>query len=184
MADTGWLNPGSVASDASDGATDWTDPNYAQTEDTDSARTGTFGPLGSPTYWLVATQFAAAIPTGAAIDGVEFRVVKKCDVGQVEDFRVYLVVDAVIGGSSQENNAEAGGWPTSEDEFFYGGPAALWSETVDEAKVESSAFGVAIQAQQPIMEIGDEGYIDVIQMKVYYTEAGASSNSGSFFDLF
>lgn len=188
MPDTGWLNPGTVYNDAEDGTEAWVDAANADTED---AAYASVICTAATSQYLVAGAFGASVPSGATIDLVEFRVVKhrEGDLAELDDLAVYILLSGVIGGTAFDNNAAAESWPTSDEVFIYDGIAdAFWGEVLDDALVTANNFGVAIQV------IGDSGapsatqaFVDVIQMRITYTEAEPpppGGNTGAFFGLF
>lgn len=172
MADTGWLSPDSVVSQ-SPGDVAWSNPGNAVSENAAYADAVITSQVSE---WLVASDFDVALPPGATPDGVEFRIVKRRDTdgGDVTPESVMLLLGGVIGGTQNAERGSGENWPTSDTESLYGGAADLWDETLDEADVEANDFGVAIKATGgPGGSSATQAFVDVIQMRVYYTEAVA-----------
>ena len=170
MADTGWLDPGSVVSQAP-GQHAWTDAANAETEDSAFANVSVGG--SRTTEQLYASDFGAALPGGATPDGVEVRVVRYFEQdGGAGAVVADLLVQLTPGGTGTGDNKASEDWPEdSPNEFTYGGAADDWSCTLNESVVNNSNFGVLFSGHET--GAADAiGHVDVIQMKIHYTEAG------------
>jgi len=176
MADTGWLNAGTIETIAIDSKPDWEYPIRAQTQnDFDSYSEIS---TGDYTDYLRATNFSVDIPAGATIDGIEVRYDKWRAGGgfgeEIRDNHIYLVKSgSVIGGCTDKADTSTN-WPTSDTDTYtnYGAAADLWNCNLTESDVEDSTFGVELSAQCVGGFLTAASRVDHVQIKVYYTEAG------------
>jgi len=170
MADTGWLSPGTTVDVATVGTKVWNNPNNAQVSDNVYA-VSFAGVGGGTSHYLKATNFGAAIPTGATIDGIVVEFERYAPIAnKVSDFRIY--VGKTGGGFGDENKAAAGYWSTTQAYYSYGGATDLWSETWTAEDINNATFGLSISIVMLAGAIA--GYIDHIRVKVYYTVPGTN----------
>jgi len=164
MADTGWLSPGTTVDDAGVGTKIWNNPNNAQSSD-DNYADSIGGAGGGTSHYLKATNFGAAVPVGATIDGIVVEFERKANLADnTSDFRIYIVkADGTYG---VENKAAGGFWSTVEAYFSYGGAADLWSLAWTPANINHANFGVVLSA---LMLANGRAYVDHVRIKVYYT---------------
>jgi prepilin-type N-terminal cleavage/methylation domain-containing protein len=157
---TGMISWGSVS------AAQFSDNQYA------SAQT-VYG--GENSHFLLGTNFGFNIPSGATITGIVAHIERSytgygsCSTA-LHDSYVLLAK----GGTLQYSGSnKAGGdfWGTTDTVIDYGAEDDLWGSTWTPAEINSSGFGVAIQAQ------ADETFfftpqcnpqVDEITLTVYY----------------
>lgn len=179
MADTGWLDPGSVESVF--GTQAWADPENAAAEDTRYASVGMTDETSDELY---ASDFGAALPAVTSIDGVEVRVLRYFEQN---GGATAIVADHTIrltpGGTATGDNKAGGAWPEDTPAAAtYGGAADVWSCTLNQSVCNNANFGVVVACEETFADPA-LAYVDVIQMKIYYTEA-AATGGGNFFLMF
>lgn len=163
MSDTGWLDVG-TAVNVERGVSDWTTTSNAVSEDANYAEN--VCPSYAPTDDLWGYNLSESIPAGQQVDGVEVRFKGYGSTFQMGAVRI------VKGASSPgDNGGDSSYLPASNDwSNTLGGPTDMWGTGFDIDDVKDSSFGVWIAffndsgAQQT-------AYIDVIQIKIYYSEA-------------
>jgi hypothetical protein len=185
VADTGWLNPGDVAViTVRDRA--WSDPTNAFAEDGLYASAALAN--GKSADYLAFFGYNADLPAGSTPTGIQFRVVRYATPdglgGIITDREVLLTFDGLSTAGSDHGDTVTP-WDSSVEEKLYGGASDLWGCSPTETDINAWAFGpvLGIQSQNEAAT----GYVDVVQMKVDYDEAGGGSpgaNSGAFFGLF
>lgn len=182
MADTGWLNPSTGANNASVGNAAWSSPtNVVSNNGAESTCTvvPNFAAFDEA-QWLVATNFGASVPSGATIDGIEIQVDarQRSNVSNQGPTQVYTQLwnaGAAIG--SDQGATESGSWVYNTSAFkTYGGSANVWGASLTDTIVNGSGFGVAWRYRRTSAESSYNVSVDVIQIKIYYTEAGSGSS--------
>lgn len=164
MADTGWLSAGTMATVDRDAKTAWTDPDNAKVSDNSDTQAFT---NNTYTDWLRATNFGAAVPVGATIDGVLLSIEKNEASGDVKDSSIRLRTDA--DGQIGDDKATVDAWPAVDTYIEHGGAADDWNAVLDDADVNHANFGFDIS----FLATGfSQGRIDHIRVKIYYTEGG------------
>ncbi len=160
---------GTFANDSSVGTVSWSNRSNAQSSDNSYAIVSFNDPDNISNY-LKVTNFGFTVSSGATIDGIEIKIEKKYS-GEI-DVRDNIV-KLVKGGTIQGNNKSiAGGWPTSDMVITHSSPTDLWGLSWSPSDINASNFGMVISAKQKIIASGlSTGYIDHIQIVVYYTEA-------------
>ena len=178
-------SPTTVVSDAGSGGTvAWSNPlNAVSSNDAYADCALATGQLG---HYLKATGFGFAVPSTAAITGIEVLIEKlQTTTTTVRDHTVKLVKAGAVVGS---NAALSGEWPATDTIFTYGSPTSKWGEEWTPADINSATFGVVIAAHIPANPppdpppggggggggSGDDptfltAHIDHVQIKVYYT---------------
>ncbi len=164
MSDTGWMDPGTVAS-AFTGDAVWADPGNAASSDQTYA-TATVA-TSDDTEHLYASNFPISIPEGSTIDGVEVQFER--DGGNGTDL-LDQVIRLVVSGALAGDNKSVGiewllGDPDSYEDF--GGVADVWGLALTPSIVNATDFGIAVQATYT--GPGDFANVDSIQMKVHYS---------------
>ncbi len=175
MADTGWLNPGSVTS-VGGGDRVWDTPEGAQTEDSTDYANIDIAP-SETTNRLYASDFntGSIVPGTADIDGIEVRTVRRsddvADSGKSQDLMAVLA-DAT-GTATGDDKSDSSSWPDTDTEFIYGGPTDDWGlGPLTGADINDTDFGFILRAFES--NGGTAGpRVDVIQMRVHYTEAAS-----------
>lgn len=178
MADTGWLDPATVQAHGG-GPVAWSDITNAAGEDADVAVSDKIrGGVGETTEGLECVSFNVNLPVGATPNGVEVRIKRAYETGTSSDPARDAVLSLVVGGSpSGFDKADTGtDWPgdTVAWSATYGGAADDWGTGIDRDAVNSSDFGVVLEAQCG-GGFGDTSvaWVDAVQIKVYYTEASS-----------
>lgn len=93
---------------------------------------------------LRATNYAFAIPTGSTINGIQVSITRKASLAAVVfDNGIFLLRSGNHVGSDHSNGSA---WPNAFAAQSYGSVADLWGTTWSAADINSSSFGVAIQA--------------------------------------
>lgn len=177
MANTGYIEFGSISQTAADII--WTNLTNALTNDATYASAST--DTDEYTYIMKAVDasaaLAAAIPSGADIDGLKIRIKAYTSSGgsaEGQDYLVQLIVGGTLNGANKATLTE---WnPVASREF--GGAADGWSVTagsgtggaLTRADVIATDFGVGIQFY------GNGGssnsnQVYLIEVDVYYTAA-------------
>ncbi len=173
MVDTGWILPGTGSLDTSIGTETWDTPGSITTIGGTSAvidwASGT-----KNSYYLRASNFGFSIPSGATIDGIEVRYLRRenSTTDNLETKRIRLVDDA--GTVRTTDRAVAGEWPLSLTLETVGDATDQWGESAGfwtPDKINSSNFGVAIQAGTTGSGTTPDGEVDYVQVRVHYTEA-------------
>ena len=172
MATEGPNSPSANAEDTSVGNQSWVSPGNVYASDGAQASRSGLNDKPKGSYYIVATGFGFAIPTGATIDGITAHIEKASSRSN----RVYdLSVKLVIGGTVSGNEKASGtAWATSDTVSAYGGAADLWGLTPSQSDVNSSNFGIAVAAYSTDAE---DATIDHITLTVDYT-AGAAGPAG------
>lgn len=156
--------PEAAANDDSNGGTgDWSSTGNVFAEDDVGAALAFFS--GTSKY-LVLTDFGFSIPSGATIDGIEVRVRKMSQFGDIVDSEVKIVKGGIIGSTDYADTLT--NWPSgSFGDTTYGGATDLWGETWTDSDINGSDFGVAIAADFDVF--APDGYIDTVEINVYFT---------------
>jgi hypothetical protein len=174
MSDTGWVSPGTVASDSTIGDFSWESPSNAKASDNSNA---VANPATSnaeyDSEYLKATNFGFSIPTGATIDGIEAEIEMTCsyDFGAQPTENEIKIVKS-NGSIGATNRATGAGIPAPEASVSYGGSSDLWGETWSVSDINDSDFGIVFSGTTYSDPFGQGLNVDHIQIKVYYTESG------------
>jgi len=176
MADTGWISPGTVLTNRSWSTysnTPWNDIDNAKSSDNSYATLVTTDGVDNISYYLEANNFGFSIPDGATIDGIEFRVECKYDLG-LNAWDEGKVVDESSSLSSTNDRGDVS-ISTDEKYIYFGDSTELWGTTWAYTDINSSNFGCALLDR--IIDGDHTVSVDHIQIKVYYTTAGTGTNS-------
>ncbi len=169
MADTGWLNPGSI--DAGIGAIAWNDISNALESNDTYAYADNSGGI-SPEYpgYLIGQSYPTGLVEGQTVTGYEIRIERN---GQAADYDVGL--------SGGDNLSADAAWTGGDDWEYFGGPTDLCG--LDNSYETANAIELYLQ---PVVDAFGRAYVDAMQVKVHYTEAGPppAGNEGAFFELF
>ena len=168
MASTGAAQFESATNDAAVGTVAWTNPGNAEGEPNDSRATAAIA-LEQTNYLKFlnpAANYAAPVPTGSTIDGIEVAIERSKTGGIVVDTIVRLVKGGTVVG---DNLASATEWPGTDTVATYGGPTELWGETWTAANVNAGDFGVVLSCEETA-DIGSSARVDAGTLTVYYTE--------------
>lgn len=175
MAVTGYKSPGTCTSEDRDGKAAWSNPSYASASEDDRA----ISDVGASTYsdWLRCVNFGFTtgdIPEGATITGIELSIERQAETAvNTYDSAIYLRTSA--GQGTSDNKAVADLWPTADASATYGGDADTWNTGYDDSDIRDSTFGVDISIANNHGTQAREARIDHVQIRVYYTVAGADA---------
>lgn len=162
MPDTGWLLPGTAAQDTIADAQAWTSPDNITADD--DAQASCNSPYYGGSNWLRATNFGAAVPSGATIKGVAIEIDEKASNGSaiyIADIHLWTGSKA---GTSKTNQPD---WPTSFTKRTYGGATDLWGATLTATNVNATSFGVRFKVAGKTTP-NTYAFCDVIRVKIYY----------------
>jgi len=174
---TEWKSPGTLANDTAVGTQAWDNPSNAGSSNNQyaHAESSTSSGTWSTSNYLKATNFGFSIPSGASIAGIEVRI-ERHKYYDAKDNEVKIIKGGTVGS---ENKASSSGYPSSDAFANYGGSSDLWSETWTRSNINSSNFGVVLSSslwtEYPPDRTHSDAYIDVIQIKVYYSNAGTGN---------
>jgi hypothetical protein len=155
----------------------WFSPDNAKVDDGSYTYLGNTGTPTGYTYYLKATNFGFAIPTGATINGVTVVINRKSSYNSTfytTDRIVSLVKNNSVSG---DNNADTvSKWPTSDGNASYGGASSLWGNTFSAEDINLETFGVVLQATMFRPSKGSVyAYVDFISITVTYSEGGGTT---------
>jgi hypothetical protein len=174
MADTGFLTSGTIASGGS-GPTAWTNPNNASTSNNSYASQSIFTPSFANTATLTFTNFGAAVPSGATIDGIEITIERNAaTAGRIKDLQVQLVKGGTASGTDKADTSTTYG--TTDSTITYGGASDLWGNTLTQSDVNATNFGIVFRATTNSSTITSCN-VDAIRLKIYYTASGGTTVS-------
>ena len=164
---SGFLSPGTAASDAAVGDQAWANPDNIKVSDDTYSDGGGFHAIPWTTQYIKGTNFSNTIPTDATILGIEVKIEHLGDfTGEIRDIIVRLVDEAgtVVG----DNKKTATLWTTTEEIFTYGGSSDLWGISWTPAKVNHANFGVVLSAEVFAGGGGNTILVDHISLNVHY----------------
>ncbi|TAK59440.1 MAG: hypothetical protein EPO24_07835 [Bacteroidetes bacterium] len=155
----------------SGGGIAWSNPTNGQACDNTYTTVVLSGEASSK--YLLVTNFGFTIPTGATIDGTVVSIQWKGTILEagVKDFDVSLVKSGIASG---DNKAVAIVLPTVEETRNYGGASDTWGAGFTYTDWNASTSGARIKLQEGGGLEMETGYIDCVQITVYYTEAGGT----------
>lgn len=169
MPSQGPNSPTAAANDTSAGTRAWETPGNVFGSDNAYAQASAPS-VTALTYYLKATGFGFTVPSGATINGIVVEIERRAS-GTVKDASVRLYKGGALAGADRGDLETA--WPTSDASRTYGGATDLWGTTWTPADVNSSTFGVGLQAQMSPLA---QALVDHIRVTVYYTEAPGSGS--------
>jgi hypothetical protein len=173
-ADTGWVLGGTAVDGGGGDAGTWTSPSNVNTDDTAYSEVVPESRNVGP--HLEVTNFSFGIPSGATIDGVEFRV--RAYAESSTEFPDWNIQILKAGTRTGTDKSVAGDWPGTATTRDYGGIADLWAVTLTETDVSSSTFGISFQIEDDAS--GDEYFrVEAIWMKITYTASGGGGATGA-----
>ena len=162
---------GTVANDASAGSYAWATPTNATTSN-NSYATVTAPPTssGNNTNYLQATNFGFALPSTATVRGIVVTAESNNGGGSYNSMSKYKLVK---GGTIQSKQYSGGTYNSTDTNDVVGGPTNMWSNSFSYSDINSSSFGVAIQANTLDASDGT-ARIDAVTIKVYYTDSATT----------
>lgn len=179
MASQGPNSAGTIANDASVGASAWVNFTNASSSD-DTYTTVTWGGLVPRiTNYLKTTNFGFSIPSGSTIDGIIVDVERKSSSNTASLFTVDSTLKLVIGGAVVgTNKATTTRWSTTESYVSYGGASDLWGNSISYSDINASDFGFVLSAS--LNKTGGKSSVvasvDHIRITVYYTNGGGGGS--------
>ena len=146
-----WSNPGNITS---------SDNSYATVILSDTNTTS---------QALQATNFGFNVPLHSTIDGVLCTFERKASAADaIRDSHVYLIYNNFTEGDNKISAPDY--WLTTEGDVTFGSPSDSWGAGLSAEKINSSSFGVLIDAQYYSAYSGTEtAYVDRVYITVYYT---------------
>jgi hypothetical protein len=122
------------------------------------------------TYFLVATNFGFTsldVPSGATIDGIEWRV-KRCksSANAIIDYDVRMVDGGGTLGATPYGVTTWGTVSPTNESQTYGGSTDN-ADAFDDADVRSSSFGLAISATRPGSPVSAK--VDHVECRIHYS---------------
>jgi len=177
MADTGWLTAGNVTNDTTgvfgDGSeVAWSNPTNAEADDGSYATSA----VPNTSQALYGDTFGASVPTGATINGIETLIQIHFGggiMGASANHEYWRLSPDGSVGSSTAHDGGGGVTTSSESSITRGGASDLWAETLTSTICNSGAFGFMMSVTSGGM--AGTTYIDVMQIKITYTESAGSS---------
>lgn len=178
MASEGPNSPSTLSENTSIGSRSWTDEaNAASSNNSYAYADGVKTTVSS--YYLTATGFGFALPSGATVDGIVAEIERYRDpggfFGGVIDNSVRIIKGGTIGSTGKASGTS---WPTSDTVASYGSSSDLWGETWSYSDINASDFGLALSIKGT-STTGGIGYVDHIKITVYYTELGKTGSASS-----
>lgn len=171
MADTGWKAPGTAANVDRDDGGQWFEVNEVKTDNDFGAYVTSKDDYSD---WIRCSNYSFSVPSGATIDGIEVRIKRKESEGSTGS--IYDDSLRLWNGSSVVGDDKASGtpYPSSFTTATYGSSTDDWNASLSVATINSSGFGVqlSVYADGPF----PAAEVDVIEMKIHYTESGGGGS--------
>ena len=158
------------SSQAGGGTITWTNPTYATSSDNYRATAALA--KGVISYYLQVTGFNFNIPTNARIDGIVVEVERSIaeTTTYTKDNSIKIIQGGAISGNEYADTATD--WPINSGDAYatYGGSSDLWGLSWTAADINSSNFGVAVQAKNTKVNAAfkNTAQVDHIRITVYY----------------
>ncbi len=128
-------------------------------------------PPGYYTGILTANIFGFSIPN-YPITGIKVEINKKQSGTGIKDYVVQLVKGgSQVGANYAQKTIE---WPSSDTYVTYGGDGDTWGTTWTSSDVNSTNFGIAIQAKNTGGSYPN-AYIDHVKITIYYNSANSQT---------
>jgi len=171
-------NAGAGASGGT-GAIAWSNPGNITTPGSPYATANGITP-GSNSKQLRATGYGFNIPESCTIDGITVSIMRRSTVIVTYPLRDQVVQLVKDGSTPIGTNmaATTTDWPTSMGSRTYGSTSANWGSTWTAAEINSSNFGVVLQAVSPAYVLNRDATVDYIQVTVSYHD-GVSPGTAS-----
>jgi hypothetical protein len=178
MADTGWVDPGTMGENSSVGSYGWTSLNNAKAlgggtaeSEIEDAREGC--------YYIVATNYDfSSIPAGSTINGIEARC--RCSESGSGSDIIFNEWKMYVAGSLSAYSGLGGLHDDITNVLFdydIGGALNDWGfSAVALSDVQHSGFGHAVELLDDGAGSGDIAYVDHMPMKIHYTAPAGGSN--------
>jgi large repetitive protein len=178
MASEGPNLPGVGFNSQTIGTLDWDTPANIQSDIDVASATVIVSSAGGTSRYLLGRAFGFAVPTTATINGIEYVLGARLQIGiqgNVTDNSVRLFIGGVAAG---DNKAIVGNYtPNTPADVTYGGAADLWGLTPTPAQINAADFGVGYSfVASSVGEYGLNLTVDWVTVTVYYTEAAGSAS--------
>lgn len=149
---------------------DWSNPTNAGVCDGTEANVTLTASPGNYSDILKATNFGLNIPPGVSIDGVKVEVKGRCATADaIYLYGTFLVLDNVIDDTRRYNSTK---WINTATFYSTGSSSDLWGSELTPEILNDPDFGVAVMLKSD--NAGSvTGYVDCIQLTVYYTVPNA-----------
>jgi hypothetical protein len=169
---------GTFAENSSAGNLGWTNISNADVANDTYATSALSGSGGATpqTYYLVATNWSAAVPSNATIVGVVVKIEHKQSASGIRLTELKLVKGGTIQGT--DHGVDGTNISTTETEDSYGGAADMWGLALAYSDINASDFGVAFRYRNNNASARTVS-VDNITIVVYYTTPGAIMLSAS-----
>lgn len=165
---TGWVLMQNSSNDT-DGDGNWSDPNNALTDTTSTYASISFSSRDWSHSLLVKSPLISpAIPSGATIDSIEFRVKVSAPSTDVLWINVYVIKGGTKVGSSVHSSSSSE-WLANIRQDYFGG--TLFGQSWTDSDF-GSGFGIALQVED--QDTGtDSARIYTVYARINYTEAAS-----------
>lgn len=177
MPSSGPNSCGTGASVSGIGTLSWGSPSSINAEDGGGAFSGSWSFGTRISYWLKATNFGFAIPSGATIDGIIVEIRRfsaHTGANRSRDNSLKIVKGDVISGS--ELAATTTDYPSTYAYASYGSSSNLWGLSWTHTDINATDFGVALSTSfYSGGKVNVTCAVDHIRITVHYTTGGGSS---------
>lgn len=159
---TDWTSPGTISD------SQFTNPDNMKVED------GTYATYtGAGNYSKILgsfTNFNFNIPSNAIITGIACRVVGKHSHNSLDGLAMpFYNNPEIIGDAPGDHSSISTQLPVTDTAITMGGIDDLWNATLTYETINKSNFGVKLKPYVPTNGTSCTTYIDVVQLKVYYS---------------
>ncbi len=174
MATGGPNGPGTGADDASVGSVAWVNPTNV-TADDGTTTTVDLPTNGNQSHYLMATNFGFAIPTSAAILGIqaEWNIWRESLGATIVMYSVKAVKSGAISGSEMAAGEAIG--TTTSTFISYGGASSLWGLTWLPSDINASNFGAVLSVRATATDADTQARLDYCRITITYALVGAMS---------
>ena len=173
MAETDWVNPGTMAENSAVGDQGWVTKDNAKTLGSGEATCLDLDDTNGATYFLVATNYDfSSIPAGSTIDGVETRVRARANNSLDMEINLWELYEAGSRNALLTPATQDGPGLTTILVDYEAGSLSddwNWSGGIELSDVQNSGFGQAIQFSDEGSGSGDSTWVDHMPMKIHYT---------------
>ena len=171
--DTGWLTAGTITDNGDEGNS-WDDLSNALVDNTAVASCMNIGTT-ERTNSLNCTNFGAVVPSGAKINGVEFRQKTRANnsVDMARDATFILKAGTKSGTG---DGVSVGGltntlttYDSGSSSSMHGTPELIAGNGSGSNDVNNTGFGMWLRWEDDGPGSGDDTYLAVAQLKIHYT---------------
>lgn len=146
----------------------WAYTSKLLTEDADGAQClAAFG--NSERLLAKDWDWSGVIPTGATIDGLAIRWVRKGDGTVTHDYEIMISVDgSTVSGDNKSSGAT---WSSSYADGNFGGASDDWGVALTPAILQSSDFFASLRLEA--FGFGGDAFVDYVDGEVFFTPPDA-----------